>query len=125
MLFLHECYTACEPTLLVILYASITIFLRCIKCVYVHRSHRNAFSCNVLPVPPAMFQLCGGDVFMSDFKGLNIFSKCWFWSICSCVLSNCPLRGRLTLPLMYAHVIKKNQVQRHECEIIFITLGVV
>lgn len=33
----------------------------------------------VLPVPPAMFQLCGGDVFMSDFKGLNIFSKSWLW----------------------------------------------
>lgn len=40
----------------------------------------------VLPVPPAMFQLCGGDVFMSDFKGLNIFSKYWFWSLCLCVL---------------------------------------
>ena len=37
----------------------------------------------VLPVPPAMFQLCGGDVFMSDFKGLNIFSKSWFWSLSS------------------------------------------
>lgn len=42
----------------------------------------------VLPVPPAMFQLCGGDVFMSDFKGLNIFSKSLLWSLCSCVLFN-------------------------------------
>lgn len=32
----------------------------------------------VLPVPPAMFLFCAGDVFMSDFKGLNIFSKSWF-----------------------------------------------
>lgn len=48
----------------------------------------------VLPVPPAMFQLCGGDVFMSDFKGLNIFSKSWFWPFCVCVLDNYLLRGR-------------------------------
>lgn len=43
----------------------------------------------VLPVPPAMFQLCGGDVFMSDFKGLNIFSKSWFWSVCVVPVSDC------------------------------------
>lgn len=40
-------HTACEQTLLVVLHASIAIFLQCIKCVYVHRSHGNAFSCNM------------------------------------------------------------------------------
>ena len=47
----------------------------------------------VLPVPPTIFQLCGGDVFMSDFKGLNIFSKSWFLSTYSYVLSNYLLLG--------------------------------
>lgn len=28
--------------------------------------------------PSCHVQLCGGDVFMSDFKGLNIFSKSCF-----------------------------------------------
>lgn len=47
-LFLHECYTwFVSKTLLVVLHASIAIFLQCIKCVYVHRSHRNAFICNM------------------------------------------------------------------------------
>lgn len=51
--------------------------LVCIKCVYVYTSHGNAFSCDMCCLSPAMFQLCGGDVFhnVSDFKGLNIFSK--------------------------------------------------
>ena len=73
-------HVAHKPTLLVVLYASITIFLLCIKCVYVHigvtemPSHATCAAC---PPRPAMFQLCGGDVFMSDFKRLNIFSKSW------------------------------------------------
>lgn len=32
---------------------------------------------HVLPVRPAMFQLCGCD-FMSDTEGINIFFKSWF-----------------------------------------------
>lgn len=35
----------------------------------------------VLPVLLAMFQLCGCDVFTSDFKRLNIFSKSWLWPL--------------------------------------------
>lgn len=35
--------------------------------------------------PSAMFHLCGGDVFMSYFKGLNIFSKSRFWFF-TCIL---------------------------------------
>lgn len=61
--------------------ASIAIFLLCIKCVYVHRSHGNAFSCNTCCLSPAMFQLCGGDVFMFGFEGLNIFSKSVYLSM--------------------------------------------
>lgn len=75
-------HVAYEPVLLVAVDASISIFLLCIKCVYVHRSHGNAFSCNMC----CLFLLpCFSYVvvmfFMSDFKGLNIFSK--LCSLCS------------------------------------------
>lgn len=46
--FLHECFTRPASQRSWLSYnASITIFLLCIKCVYVHRSHGNAFSCNM------------------------------------------------------------------------------
>lgn len=69
-------HVAHEPTLLVVLYASITIFLLCIKCAYVNRSHGNAFSCNMccLSFLPCFIYVVVM-FFMSDFKGLKIFSK--------------------------------------------------
>ena len=55
-------------------------------CISTYESRKCLLMQYVLPVLPAMFvQLFGGD-FMSDFKGLNMFSKSW--SLCSLVLSN-------------------------------------
>lgn len=76
-LFLHECYTwLVSKTLLVVLHASTAIFLQCIKCVYVHRSHRNAFICCL------SLQCVGYVVVLFSrliLKRLNIFSKSWSW----------------------------------------------
>lgn len=51
-------------------------------CICIYESRKCLLMRYVLPVSPAMFQLCGGDVFhnVSDFKGLNIFSKYWLLS---------------------------------------------
>jgi len=49
-------------------------------CICTYESRKCLLMQHVLPVPPAMFQLCGGDVFMPDFEGINIFSKSLFWS---------------------------------------------
>lgn len=78
---------AYEPTLLVVLYASTTIFLLCIKmCICTYESRKCLVMQHVPPLYPTMFQLCGGDVFMSDFKGLNIFST--FLFLCHLILMN-------------------------------------
>lgn len=89
-------HTACEPDVagcpICFNYYIFTVYKMCI-CTY--ESRKCLLMQYVLPVPPAMFQLCGGDVFMSDFKGLNIFSKSWFWSLCSCLLSYYMFQGEL------------------------------
>lgn len=42
--FYMNVHVAALPVLLVVFYASITIFLLCVNCAYVHKSHGNAFS---------------------------------------------------------------------------------
>lgn len=43
----------------------------------------------VLPVPPTMLHLSGGDVSISDLKGLKIFSKSFFFSFVYLLFSVC------------------------------------
>lgn len=76
-------HMASEPVLLVVLYASIAIFLQCMKmCICTYESRKCLLMQHELPVPPAMFQLHYVVVMFSCLilKNKNTFYAA-FWSV--------------------------------------------